>query len=170
MRFPRPTLILCLACACVAARAAEPMQVLVTMEGVTGEIAEKGFEGAILAEKLEYRLERSASKSFISKLGIEKRPHSLQFCKGRGPRHPGHRQTRRRRLEGPYRLDPRLRGPGGKRDKLVFSLTLRNVTVTSVDVFADEKSEGRPLETVSVDYESLELKSETGNTAYTLEK
>ncbi|MBE7464851.1 MAG: type VI secretion system tube protein Hcp [Planctomycetes bacterium] len=168
LRFASLCFVLCAVC---AASAAEQAKIFVQIEGVNGEHAEAGMEGAIRAEKLEYRLERSASKSFASKLGIEKRPNSLSFVKGLDRATPqlakcvkDGRRVRTLTIKVFQAPQP------GEALKHIFTLTLSNATVTSIDVFADETSGGRPLETVTVDYEEIDLKSETSGEQATIGK
>lgn len=167
-RLTLPALLVLAACA--AASAAEPAgtdSVYVKIDGIAGEETMKGYEGWIKADELAMSLDRDTGTKLISKLGLEDRPRSLRIAKAVDKATPliSKRVRKGSKIKEVAIHFVRKDGNGGAQH--YFTILLSNVTVVSNNI---EFQDGRAHEGVLFDYESVVLRSVTGETETEVEK
>ncbi|MBI3828578.1 MAG: type VI secretion system tube protein Hcp [Planctomycetes bacterium] len=144
--------------------------VYMKIEGVSGEIAEKGLEGCILVEKLSTDLEKSTAGKITSKLGIEKRPRSLTVLKALDKATPRiAEKVKDGSAIGEIKLQFFRKAEGGEA-KLFFTMSLKNATLVSAHIQVSQETGGRAQEELSIDYEDIELVSEPSGEKYLFKK
>ncbi|MCW8133980.1 MAG: type VI secretion system tube protein Hcp [Planctomycetota bacterium] len=164
MRIPILAVLVLCAAACAGARAAD--SVYVKFEGISGEESEKGLEGTVKALSVSTDLEKSTTGKITSKLGIEKRPRSITIVKALDKATP--RLAERVKEATPIAEVKVLfySKPEGGEAKHYFTLTLKNATVASSHLQFTEGAGAKAQEVLTVDYEDIELVSETSGEKY----
>jgi len=139
-------------------------------EGLTGEVTEKGLEGAIVVEQFATELEKSTTGKLTSTLGLEKRPRSVKVLKALDKTTP--RIAERIKESKPLaevKFTFYRKNEAGEL-KHYFSMTLKNATIVGSRLHTSADHGGRALEELTIDYEDAELVSETGGEKYYLKK
>lgn len=166
--------LLILACAAAsAASAGEPAApagsdlAYVKIDGIAGEETMKGYEGWIKAEELAMSLDRDTGTKLVSKLGLEDRPRSLRIAKAVDKATPliSKRVRKGSKIKEVAIHLVRADGKGGTQH--YFTILLTNVSVVSNNI---EFQNGRASEGVLFDYESVVLRSVTGETEAEVDK
>lgn len=170
-RFALPALLLATLCAVAsAAETAAPAGsdlVYVKIDGIAGEETMKGYEGWIKAEELAMSLDRDTGTKLVSKLGLEDRPRSLRIAKAVDKATPliSKRVRKGSKIKEVAIHFVRKDAAGGTQH--YFTILLTNVSVVSNNI---EFQNGRAQEGVLFDYESVVLRSVTGETETEVEK
>lgn len=160
-------LLLASATAASAADAAGTDAVYVQITGIAGEETMKGYEGWVKAEELAMSLDRDTGTKLISKLGLENRPRSLRIAKAVDKATPiiSKRVGKGSKIKEVAIHFVRQDGKGGTQH--YFTILLSNVTIVSNNI---EFENGRSRESVLFDYETVVLRSVTGETEAEVDK